>query len=355
MGFWHTFTDFKRSTRAVLILSFALGLIVLYLLWTTDINFNLKIGSFDPQRPAWLQKYNAQWLENHSYASNTLTTVTGFLIGAPFAVIILATFTIEREAKAQLRSVNEMTLFGWQRFAESVANLCTDQRIDALNSLPTEARQLHNKVHECFRQYHLKGCNRQTPPEMQWRTTQEEYDDLQKCLEPLIPEFHSVAITKLDESGLTDRELQESWARITANWNTLDQYLRLQRLEPRLEWIDDDLYGTLSADMARTGNPIREFAELHEADMNNLQPGIQPAYLTTLWYKDLSKAELDSQISKPGIKGPEMFFNDEEDLATYVQRGKEAAKFLSRLRQTVEEISQSGWPSSAVEPVQSSH
>lgn len=149
---------------------------------------------------------------------------------------------------------------------------------------------------------------------------------------------------------MTDRELQESWARITANWNTLDQCLRLQRLQPKLEWIDDDLYATLSALMTRTGNPIRGFTELHEADMAYLQPGIQAAYLTTLWYKDLSKTELDDRIAKPGAKGPEMFLNDDEDLASYVQRGKDAANFLTNLRQTVKEIEETNWPASAVEP-----
>lgn len=150
MGFRRTFTDFKRSTQAVLVLSFVLGIILLYLLWTTDINFNFRIGGFDPQRPPWLQRHNAEWLENHSYAGNILTTVTGFLIGAPFAVIILATFTLECEAIAQLRSVNEMTAFAWRRFTDSVCALCTDKRVDALKSLPPSARQAHNEVHECF-------------------------------------------------------------------------------------------------------------------------------------------------------------------------------------------------------------
>ncbi len=351
MGSWDTFKDFKRSTQAVLILSFLFGVALLYLLWTADINFNARIGLYDPQRPSWMQQVDANWLNNHSYVANILNTATGFFIGAPFAVIILATFTAQREATAQLRSINSMTAFAWQRFTDSVSSLCTDQRIEALETLPPKARDIHNDIYHCLRDYHQKGAARSEYPEWNWLTTEEEHDTLKKCLEPLIPRFQQVAFNDLGDCGLSDQQLRVAWASVSANWSTLEQYVRLRRLELSLEWLDDELYGILGALMARSGNPIMDFTELHEADMSNLQPGIQAAHLTTLWYANgLSKEELDARIGKKGTTGPEMFFNSDENLATYVQRGIIAARFFRDLRETVEKVNDANWPASAIKP-----
>lgn len=355
MGIWSTFRDFKGRTQLVLIVSFAFGTVLFYLLWTADINYNLKVGNFDPQRPSWLQRHDADWLQEHTYVANILTTATGFLMGAPFAVTILAAFTIERENKAELRNVNTLTALAWKRYRDSVLMLCNDQRIDTLNSLPPRTREIYEQVHGCFARYHSCGAARfrESMPNPQWRTTEDEYDRLKECLEPLKPEFQRVAIAEYEASGLSDKDLQAAWASILANWNTLEQYIKLRRLELHLGWINDDLYGPLSALMTRNGNPIRRFTELHEANIVDLRPGIQTAYLTTIWYSEqLSKAELDDRISKPDLQAPELFFKSGEELAAYVQIGMDSANFLTRMRDTVNEIDDLNWPATATTPIE---
>jgi hypothetical protein len=99
MGLKGTFKDFKTSTQVVLVVSFVLGVVLLVCFSLTDVGVNVTFGSVDP-KPDWLRRYNAEWFHGHAYIPNILAAMTGFLIGAPVAAVVLATFTSEREDKA---------------------------------------------------------------------------------------------------------------------------------------------------------------------------------------------------------------------------------------------------------------
>jgi len=128
MGFWETFTDFKRSTRIWLIVSLVLGLLLLTGFTLTDLGVNVTLGTWDP-KPQWLKQFNAEWFHSHAYIPNIYAAITGFLIGVRIALVVLATFTGEREDKAALDRVDKTTQLAWQKFRDTALAFATDERI----------------------------------------------------------------------------------------------------------------------------------------------------------------------------------------------------------------------------------
>ncbi|MGL5441455.1 MAG: hypothetical protein ACRDDJ_03185, partial [[Mycobacterium] stephanolepidis] len=157
---WDTFKDFTWLTRIFLISSLLFGFAMLAYLWATDANIDVRLGSYDLQRPAWLLPYNTEWLNGHAYIPNILAGATGFLIGAPFALIVLATFTVQREERAALDRVNKLSALAWNKFRDSVLDLCShDRTYIGLQSDAHYARELHNQI---YREYQSRIGKAQT-------------------------------------------------------------------------------------------------------------------------------------------------------------------------------------------------
>ncbi|WP_156660673.1 hypothetical protein [Mycobacterium sp. 852002-10029_SCH5224772] len=330
---------------------FVFGIAVLVLLWAVDLNaLTFSIGRLDLMQVHWLQ---AEWLRSHSYIPNILAGFTGFLIGAPVAAVLLASFALEREEQAAAAGIIRTTEFAWNRFRDAVHELCTDERIRGLKEGPPRARRVHNEVYECFRQYYVQGHNRRKGPPFRWNTTAEEHEQLKVKVTERLPSFKSEVVDYFLELGLMESQFQMPWTEAALSWNTLDQYVRLRRLELGLRWMPQELYVGISRHMIKSAKPLDEFSEMHESKLTSrpLVPSMFAAYAAAKWYMDLDKEALDNRISNPSAKGPDGFFNDDEELALYVQRGIAASEYLKGLRTLIETVDAEGWPLSATELV----
>jgi hypothetical protein len=145
MGIRGTFNDFQRSTRVLLVVSFVVGLLLLVGFSLTDLGINLTLWGWDP-KPTWLKRYDADWFHSHAYIPNIYAGLTGFLIGAPVALIVLATFTVQREETQVLKRVNAISIQAWNRFRDSVFELCSDQRLSGLKVSADLVQKIHNDV-----------------------------------------------------------------------------------------------------------------------------------------------------------------------------------------------------------------
>ncbi|GAA2400207.1 hypothetical protein [Mycolicibacterium llatzerense] len=141
MGIRRTLNDFNPSTRIVLVLSLLLGVMLLFGFTLTDVGVDLTLWGWDP-KPHWLKQYNAGWFHTHAYVPNILAALTGFLIGAPVALIVLATFTVQREEQAALDRVNRLSQVAWYNFLDAVIAFDPRERLDAVqNAAPAVERR----------------------------------------------------------------------------------------------------------------------------------------------------------------------------------------------------------------------
>jgi hypothetical protein len=108
-GVIETFGDFRRSTKILIWVTLALGVALFAVCLTADLS-------------------GAGWLKSYAYIPNVLAGLTGFLIGVPFAAVILATFTTQREDQAALEKVNRLSDIAWQQFRDAVYEYCGESR-----------------------------------------------------------------------------------------------------------------------------------------------------------------------------------------------------------------------------------
>jgi hypothetical protein len=149
VGFWETFNGFNRSTRVVLIASLVLGAAA------------LAVGVIlDETKPIWLYGLN--------YIPNIWAGLTGFLIGAPFALVVLATFTVQREERTAQDKVNRLSQLAWEKFRNSVYELCTDERIRGLHDHAYSVDYQHNQIYKQYRGY-INTARTYVPEKGQYR------------------------------------------------------------------------------------------------------------------------------------------------------------------------------------------
>jgi hypothetical protein len=152
VSFRNTFNGFKRSTKIVLVMSFVLGVVLLVSFSLTDAGVNVTLGSFGP-KPAWLKRYNAEWFQSHAYIPNVLAGFTGFLIGAPVPVVVLDTFTVEREDRAAINKVNQISALAWDQFKHAIHEFCSTERIFALTDQTGLVQKIQNEALQVFQDY----------------------------------------------------------------------------------------------------------------------------------------------------------------------------------------------------------
>lgn len=68
------------------------------------------------------------------------------------------------------------------------------------------------------------------------------------------------------QSSCTPVDLRLQWFAAVRDWNTLDQYVRLQRLERGLHWFHRELDSLLQERMVSDQHPMRLFFEMHDGD-----------------------------------------------------------------------------------------
>jgi hypothetical protein len=334
-GFLKTYFGFGVTSRVTLLLMFLLGLVVLAFLWTTDQGIDVKIGSFDLKRPKWLQPFNEQWLHTHAYIPNILAGFTGFLIGAPVAVVFLASFTVEREERVALERVNTLSLLAWYSFRNAVFAFCNRERIEALRKDVPRVQQMHGEVTQIFRDIMETYWSPAQATVVASGQLEAQFDTAKLKLDPMRALVNGL-IPTLGDSGTVELE----WSAVVSAWNTLEQYVRLQRLERDLRWFDLGIDVRIRRWSSRPVNPLQEFTDVHGSVVTSefSQATMVDSVATlTRW----AHSDRTYRYTISGI-GP------------YKARHRAAQDFLNRLLNDVDLVELSGWPESESKPTQDS-
>jgi hypothetical protein len=248
--------------------------------------------------------------------------------------VVLATFTIQREEKSASDRVQELSRIAWNQFREALLDLCEERRIVAMESGAARIQDLHNQA------WHSLNHSPTRPDEM----FQEEIAAL-KVLASSWGEAMNSMLTSVGNS--TDLSLR--WLAILRDWNTLDQYVRLQRLERGLSWFDRAVDSVLHQYMAVDQNPLRWFFEMHEPESLPPDREYRPKNTMHLAYTvvDTLKNFGYSQDTFDRVRWQTASLFPTTRVEGYLQTVQQAAGRMRQLRYYVEVIEDSGWPTSA--------
>jgi hypothetical protein len=185
-------------------------------------------------------------------------------------------------------------------------------------------------------------------PKKDARTTTDFHDALKGCYEPLQASVQP--ITK----AIKDYEtIDTQWSAVVGAWQTLDQFIRLQRLEQGLDWFfpkEPQVDAEMRKWLSRNPNPLTDFAHVHgyatteeygRTTMVNAVNAVKN-------YSLLSEGEIGPVL---GSSNHRLFGYNEVD--NYQKHAREASFFLERLAFCISRINESNWPASATKPAQS--
>jgi hypothetical protein len=343
-----TFNDFRRSTRLLLALSFAVGLLLLVGFTLTDLGINLTLWGWDP-KPSWLKPSGDDGFHSHAYIPNVCAGLTGFLIGAPVALIVLATFTVQREEKSIRRAARSRAEAAWTLFSKAVADLCNDQRIWALTQGMEELEFVQTRSFKAANNY-IMYLRRHDPHAVTYHAMvlgdsdvdiiPSDPEKLWKAMESITPDFENAFRAVMDRVQ-SDDDLELIWARAKGAWNVLDQYVRIQLIELSVPWFDSSIDAGLLKDMRREGNPIKGISDvLGEGRPRWVPPLNASGALETLQNNVMiNRADLNVLL----MSNTDFFGYNAVAFSPFAE---EAAKFVRELRERVEQVNASGWPAS---------
>lgn len=321
MGFVTTFRSFKGRTQALIALSFFIGVVLLVVMWEIDLR--------------------SQWLHNHAYIPNILAGFTGFLIGAPVALVILATFTVEREEQVALDRVNRISAHAWRDFRSAAYEFCSDTRIQCLEGYEVGAiESISREVQARFYKYPIRRAA-QIP-------TDEDREKLIADVQQKLPTWE-LAISQVNKSIPRYEVLQVEWSDIRSKWAILDQYVRLQRLERGLRWFGNDTNAALREYMSAQLNPIRNFTIMHDRDYSegSSHRNVELALDSARRYLILGTDDLSNRL------GSSMTDFPHQQVVGYAAVAQRCAESLRQLREFVEQVDAAGWPESETNPIES--
>ncbi len=359
VGLWDTLRGFTWLTRIFLTASLVSGIALTAYLWVTDADIDVWVGSHDLKRPQSLLPYNHEWLNSHAYIPNVLAAATGFLIGAPFALIVLATFTVQREERAALERVNKLSVLAWDKFKDSVYDLCNDRRQRGLDLDAYLVRFVHDQILSEYQKY-ISLAQTYRKDERTYRgTTDAEIAELQSFLTERSNLMQKQIYAGFETIG-TQYWLQIKWSIIRTNWNTLNQYVRLQRLERSLAWFGDEPDAEFMNRLSDQKHPMTAFMELHELDHSTTSASMSAALAAA--QKDARgpgenlKNKLLASTYPYGTDDPASHtYRDEfgyTSVKGHAQAAQDARLALQDLRRVVDDVEREGWPRKHTRPVE---
>jgi uncharacterized protein YutE (UPF0331/DUF86 family) len=318
-GFVTTFGSFKLFTQTLIVVSFVVGIALLVVVWRIDLS--------------------SQWFHGHAYIPNICAALTGFLIGAPVALVILATFQAEREQNEILVRVNRLSQLAWDNFVSSAQRFCTPERMKAVGTDAYAVDKLHKDAFHAVQSYVLaiRGGQPQNP---------NAQDDAIEAINKSHPPFET-AVSGITHVLRNPETLSVEWSALVGAWNTLDQYVRLQRLERNLAWFDPEIDAELRKWLSRPQSPLGVFAELHGFGINQKSTDntMASAAMAVSVYTKLDRDALRRALQRNSSK-----FCDVMEVRDYLAYAKEASFFLSRLRNCVNKVISADWPASEKVP-----
>lgn len=315
VGFGQTFASFKLSTRVLLIVSLILGIAALV------------VGLIlDETKPTWLDGLN--------YLPNIWAALTGFLIGAPVALIVLATFTVQREDRTALQRVNRLTEIAWKEFRDNVFEFCSDERLSALTDGTSEVQRHHDEIVKAFAWYRNKAEQSKFH-----HTTQQEYDNTQS-------EGQRTHTTMARRYGAP-------CGRITTNvgmryWRVGALWINTFACNVWKETCDGSivkLMPTCETDCLIPKIRFSRFSETHEMGRPNNSSNMFNALGIARGLAIADKDKFDKRWLGPST--PDFPFSG---VTNYSSCAGSAASSLLRLRDAIQQVEAEKWPASATTP-----
>lgn len=340
-AFVKTYRIFKPFNRFLIIFSLIAGFLVLITCWYIDLG-------------------NSKWWHGHAYILNIWAGFTGFLIGAPVAAVILASFTVQREERSALTRVNELSRLAWEEFRTAVHKFASNDRLDALTNGVGDVQRIHDEIVRIIRGAKEQASSRKhddpaTDGEdrVDWltrstftraETTPQEFEKLKADLGQKAIAFEASIKDVRDRVGFSE-DLSLQWKAVHKHWNILDSYVRLQRLEQRLKWFDGDVDTQISLRLStQEQHPIEQFLSKQDYgvwDVDSMGKALN-ALKTTL---ASDKERFDTYFVNDGSSGFGIYKVD-----GYTAAATQAEVFLMNLRTWVGRVEADNWPKSESKP-----
>lgn len=355
MGIRQTFSDFHPWTRRLLAGSFILGWALTIGFALTDVGYDLKFWGWDP-KPEWLRHFNSEWLHEQAYIPNVLAAMTGFLIGVPVALVVLAAFTGEREERAQKVRVDRQSAVAWVQFRNAAVRFANIDRIKALNGDARIVQSLHDGAITLLQDY------RESMPDLPERlleaveSRESRRGSYEVAVGALVSHTHEwlQALEIVDAAVGSRRQVQVEWSILRTHWATLDQYIRLQRLGIGQPLFRDEEHTAYLRDFLDSNlNPLSIFLDAHEdADFFNDQEGKverspynMAAACHAFWeYAELPLWEFEFRCGR--TQGVDITF-PHVPVKDYLAKAHTAERALSELRQRIQLLESHDWPADA--------
>nr|WP_090280579.1 hypothetical protein [Mycolicibacterium komanii]CRL76706.1 hypothetical protein CPGR_04576 [Mycolicibacterium komanii] len=351
MGVRKTFNDFKRLKRIGLLTSLVVGVLLLTALTLTDFGVNVTIGSWDP-KPEWLRQFDAEWFNSHAYIPNILAAITGFLIGVPIALVVLATFTDEREERAKTSRVDRQSAVAWIQFRNAGVRFANIDRIASLIDTTERVQQAHDEAISILQHY------RETMPDLANRLLEDpedrenRMDTFNSTVSTVISHSHKwlQLLEEVDSAMGSRRAVHAQWLMVLTHWATLDQYIRLQRLEIGQPLFEDDERTAYLRDFLSGNhpNPLAEFLDAQEDDTNATHDNMAAACHKFWRYAELSLPLFELRCGRTAGKDIEF---PHIPVKNYRNKATTAANALTSLRRHISMLEINDWPKNARELV----
>lgn len=350
-SFVKTWRDFAPQTKNLLRGLFALGVVAFGVGLTLDF-------------------LRSPLLKEFSYWPSIFVTITGFLVGVPVALVGLSTITGEREEKAADDRVDALSKLAWDNFSVSVTEFCNNARYRALTSDLHVMREAQISAYEAISNYiHLlraKELDRKFTDTLRFeRHTKEslkfeefkrygtELKRPKRAADELYAEMSAahgpfVAAVRAVSNALgSDQSLEIEWSIVRGNWDTLRDYVRIQRLERGMGWFNPRVDAALRNYMSRQGNPIADLSRTLETTIKRDDPASSGTAVDTLnFYMSMTRDELDRVILiNPNFFGHRMV--DSEQFAA----AEKALTFVSDLLRLVGAVNDAKWPQPKTEAI----
>ena len=271
----------------------------------------------------------AEWMKTYAYIPNILAGLTGFLIGVPFALIVLASLATQRDEKSASDRVEVVSQIAWNQFRDAITTLCSPERIQALERGAAPIQEIHDLTWQGF-----NTDIQNLPPE--------EFQELVAFAERQSDAWGKAIQTLMSDVG-AESDLTLQWFAAVRDWNTLDQYVRLQRLERGLPWFHRELDALLQERMIADRHPMRRFFNLHDGDYGH-EPG-EPDDMVSAFDKVSTLSRLGySQDAFERVARESLSHFPTTRVNAYLTTVADVAHHMGLLYAFVQQIDRSGWP-----------
>ncbi|BBZ51581.1 hypothetical protein MHEI_32980 [Mycobacterium heidelbergense] len=252
-----------------------------------------------------------------------------------------------------------MTLLAWEKFRDSVFELCSYDRIyPGLAGNARSVRELHDRI---FEEYQRRIALAQTrlpngPPHYR-NATDDEIAEFQNYLRERSTVMHRAMMEVLKIVG-SQYNLQIQWSIIRTNWNTLTGFVRLQRLEQNLKWFDDKMDAEFMNRLASQTHPLTDFLRLQEVDQSSSTASLGAALKMIQQDSTRPTDELRTKLmagytafGSSGLVGGQYRSEFGHGKVQGHQKAAwEAEEALRWLKVHVENVERFGWPRNATAP-----